>query len=95
MEFGFYGVFIVAGVLALQFFFSTRNNVYWGAVLPVAYIGFLTWQFAMNKIESPMAYILILLLGIAFLCGEWNGGRKYLREKTKKELDIMKTRDIR
>ena len=95
MSLGFYGVFIGAGILALQFFFSTRNNIYWGVILPVAYIVFLTWQFVTNHIENTMGFILYLLLGMLFLGAEWNGGRKYLHEKRKKELDKMKTYDMR
>lgn len=95
MSFDFYGVFIGAGILALQFFFSTRNNIYWGAILPVAYIVFLTWQFVTNHIENTMGFILYLLLGLLFLGAEWNGGRKYLHEKRKKELAKMKTYDMR
>ncbi|PKG22611.1 hypothetical protein [Niallia nealsonii] len=91
----FYGVFIIAGVLAVQYFFSTRNSIYWGGIVPVAYIVFLTWMFITNHIESIIGFILILLLGILFLIIEWSGGRKYLREKTKKELDKMKTHDIK
>jgi hypothetical protein len=95
MSFDFYGVFIGAGILALQFFFSTRNNIYWGAILPVAYIVFLIWQFVTNHIENTMGFILYLLLGLLFLGAEWNGGRKYLHEKRKKELNKMKTYDMR
>ncbi|MDR7075645.1 hypothetical protein J2Y03_000633 [Neobacillus niacini] len=95
MSFDFYGVFISAAILAVQFFFSTRNNIFWGAILPVAYIVFLTWQFVMNRIESTMGFILYLFLGVLFLCAEWNGGRKYLREKRKKELDKMRTHDMK
>lgn len=95
MSFDFYGVFIGAGILAVQFFFSTRNNIYWGAILPVAYIVFLIWMFVTNRIESTMGFILYLLLGMLFLGAEWNGGRKYIHGKRKKELDKMKTHDIK
>ena len=95
MSLDFYGVFIGAGILAVQFFFSTRNNIYWGAILPVAYIVFLTWQFVTNRIESTIGFVLYLLLGMLFLCAEWNGGRKYIHKKRKKELDKMKTHDMK
>ncbi|MCP3742024.1 hypothetical protein [Rossellomorea sp. BNER] len=91
----FYGVFIVAGVLAVQYFFSTRNSIYWGAVIPVSYIVFLTWMLVTNRIESTIGFILSLLLGILFLIAEWNGGRKYLHKKRRKELDKMKTHDMK
>ena len=90
----FYGVLIAAGVLAVQYFFSTRNSVFWGAIIPVAYIVVLTWMLVTSRIESAIAFILILILGILFLIAEWNGGRKYLREKRRKELDKMKTHDM-
>lgn len=95
MDISFYRVFIVACVLAVQFFLSTRNNAYWGAILPVAYIVFLTWMLISNRMNSTISYVLVLLLGLLFLIAEWNGGRKYLREKRKKELDKMKILDMK
>ncbi|KIL72974.1 hypothetical protein SD77_3035 [Bacillus badius] len=61
----------------------------------MAYIVFLTWMLVTNRVESTIGYILYLLIGLLFLIAEWNGGRKYLREKRKKELDKMKTRDMK
>ena len=95
MDFSFYIVFIVAGVLAVQSFLSTRDNVYWGAILPVAYIVFLTWMLISNRMESIIIYVLILLLGLLFLIAEWRRGRKHLFKKRKKELDKMKILDMK
>ena len=95
MDFSFYRVFIIAGVLAVQFFLSTRNNTYWGALLPVAYIVFVTWMLITNRMDSAISYFLVLLLGLLFLIAEWSGGRKYLVEKRKKELEKMKIHDMR
>uniref|UniRef100_UPI00402AF6BF hypothetical protein n=1 Tax=Bacillus sp. DX2.2 TaxID=3073452 RepID=UPI00402AF6BF len=91
----FYRVFIIAIVLAVQYFFSTRASIYWGAIIPVAYVVLLTGMFVTNNIESTIGFILYLLLGILFLIVEWNQGRKSLHKKRKKELDKMKTHDIR
>ncbi|MBJ8056155.1 hypothetical protein JDS87_30980 [Bacillus cereus] len=91
----FYRVFIIAIVLAIQYFFSTRDSIYWGAIIPVAYVVLLTGMFVTNNIESTIGFILYLLLGILFLIVEWNQGRKSLHKKRKKELDKMKTHDIR
>ena len=95
MDFGFYGVFMFASVLAVQYFFSTRNHVYWGAILPVAYIVMLTWLLLSNRLESTIGYVLYLMLGLFFLVAEWKAGRKYLQEKRKKELAQIKTRDMK
>ncbi|ABO67700.1 MULTISPECIES: hypothetical protein [Geobacillus] len=95
MDLGAYGVFIVAGVLAVQFFLSTRNRAYWGAILPVAYIVVLTWMLISERMENAIAYVLYLLLGLLFLIAEWQSGRKYLYKKRKNELDKMKTLDLK
>ncbi|AGA58544.1 MAG: hypothetical protein C6W55_00690 [Thermobacillus sp.] len=95
MDFGFDRVLIAAGVLAVQFFFSTRNRAYWGAVIPVAYAACLTWMFATNQIESALQYALILLIGLLFLFGEWRSGRIYYHKKRKKELEKMKATDLK
>jgi len=91
----FYRLFIIVAVLAVQYFLSSRNRVYWGGILPVAYVVFLTWMLATNRMESMLAYSLYLLLGLFFLMVEWNGGRRYLREKRERELEKMKTYDMR
>ncbi|GAA0593869.1 hypothetical protein GCM10009001_07580 [Virgibacillus siamensis] len=90
----FYNVFIYAGILAVQYFLSTRNSIYWGAIIPVAYTVFLSWLFVTNRLESAIGFILILLVGMLFLIAEWSGGRKHLQAKRKKELDKMKTHDM-
>lgn len=95
MDFSFYRVFIIAGILGVQFFFSTRTKAYWGAILPVAYVVFLTWMFVTNQIDSMLGYILYLLLGLAFLLAQWSGGRRYLHEKQQKELEKMKKKDMK
>ena len=94
MDFGFDRVLIAAGVLAVQFFFSTRNRAYWGALIPAAYAACLTWMFSTNQIESAMQYVLVLLTGLLFLFGEWRSGRIYYQKKRKKELDKMRASDL-
>lgn len=88
-------VFIYAGILAVQYFFSTRNNVYWGAIIPVVFTLFLTYMFVTNQIEHIFAFILILILGMLFLFGQWVGGRKSLRRRRRKELEKMQSHDLR
>lgn len=90
-----YRVLVIAGILAVQYFLSTRNNVYWGSVIPVAYIVFSIWMFATNRINSTLGFILYLLLGLLFLIVEWSAGRKSLNQKRKKELDKIKTHDLK
>lgn len=89
-----YRLLIIVGILAVQYFFSTRNNAYWGAVIPVAYIGISTWMFVTERIESTLGFILYLILGLLFLIAEWSAGRKSLHLKRNRELNKMKTHDM-
>lgn len=64
--FGFYDVFIIAGILGVQHFLSTRDSVYWGALIPLVFVIWRTW-ILFNENENLLAYVLILLVGLAFL----------------------------
>lgn len=92
--YGGYDVFIIAGFLGLQYFFSTRNSVYWGGIIPVIFVVWRTWLFFANN-ESFLSYVLVLILGLAFLIGGWVNGRKSLIEQRKKELNKMKSFDMK
>ncbi|WP_232828031.1 hypothetical protein [Paraliobacillus sp. X-1268] len=88
-------VFIYAGILAVQYFFSTRNNVYWGAFIPVVFILFLTYMFVTNHIENIFAFILYLIVGMLFLLGQWFGGRESHRKRRRRELEKMESHDLK
>ncbi|MCJ7842119.1 hypothetical protein MUB24_14640 [Lederbergia sp. NSJ-179] len=92
--YGVYDVLIIAGFLGIQHFFSTRNNVYWGGVIPVIFVVWRTWVFFTEN-QSFLKYVLILLVGLAFLIGGWHEGRKALQKRRKQELDKMKSRDLK
>ncbi|MDR7240978.1 hypothetical protein [Priestia megaterium] len=85
---------VVIIILGFQHFFSTRNNKYFGAILPVGYTLVMTWFFINNQFEKPLAFILYLLLGLAFLLSGWKAGRSKYRKDRENELNKMKTRDI-
>ncbi|CDQ37938.1 MULTISPECIES: hypothetical protein [Virgibacillus] len=88
-------LFICIAAFAVQYFLSTRSSAYWGAIIPVIFVSGLTWMFASNRIESTTAYIIILIVGIILLTEEWHRGRKSLQRNRKKELDKMKTYDLK
>lgn len=91
--YGMYDVLIIAGFLAVQHFFSTRDSVYWGALIPIV---FTVWRLSMifTRDESVLSIVLILLVGLAFLIGEWVNGRNTLQAKREKELEKMKSHDM-
>ncbi len=89
-----YRLLIIVGILAVQYLLSTRNKVYWGAIVPVIYIILCTWMFVLERFESIFGFILYLCLGLLFLIAEWSAGRKSLNKKRSRELNRMKTHDI-
>ncbi|MGN7939509.1 hypothetical protein [Virgibacillus sp. 6R] len=93
--FDFYFVFIVAAFLAVQYFFSTRNSVYWGAILPVVYLITMIWMLVTERLENMLAFLLYLILGMLFLLAEWKKGRDWVNEKRKRELEKMVTHDMK
>lgn len=83
-----------AAVLGLQYFLSSRHNIYFGAIIPILVIGGLTWMLFTDLVKSPLAYILILVVLLLFLLEQWSRGRKALRTNTQEELDKMEKHDI-
>ena len=92
--FGFYDVFIIAGILGIQYFLSTRNSFYWGALIPLIFISWRTWMLFTARIDSVLAYVLILIVGLFFLAAQWHSGRESLHNHRKKELNKMKAHDM-
>src|SRR5699024_3051608 len=81
--FGFneYNFLIYGGILALQYFFSTRKSGYWGIIIPLLFVSGLSWMYATAIIESLFAYLAFLFIGLLILSVEWEEGRN----KVKKE----------
>ena len=86
-------VLIFAVCLGCQYFLSSRHNMFWGALLPAAFV---IWRgtllFTTN--DKVLAQILILIIGLAFLLGQWVQGRKAFKIKQEKELLKMKAHDL-
>ena len=85
---------VVIVILGFQHFLSTRNNKYFGAILPLGYALVMGWFFVNNQFEKPLGFILYLLLGLAFLLSGWKAGRSKYKKDRENELNKMKTRDI-
>ncbi len=73
--------------LAAQYFLSSRNSIYLGVIVPIIAICVLTWMLFTDRIASPLAYILIVLVILVFLLEQWFNGRKTLLKHTQKELN--------
>jgi len=90
-----YRLLLILIVFAVQHFLSTRNNVYWGGLLPIIYIATLiSVQFYGIFEWSMMQFILFAIVGELFLVGYWMSGRKILASKRQRELEKMKAFDL-
>ncbi|RDW16166.1 hypothetical protein [Oceanobacillus chungangensis] len=88
-------ILLIVATLALQYLLSSRNNVYLGAIVPILFVAGLTWMLITDRIESILAYVLFLIVGLVFLLQQWSHGRNTLRKNRQRELDKMKTHDIK
>ncbi|MCF3943414.1 hypothetical protein [Oceanobacillus alkalisoli] len=92
--YGIYDVLIIAAFLGVQYFFSTRNNPFWGAIVPILFATWMTISFINGNIESFWFYLIILIIGLLFLFEQWSEGRKSLKKKQEKELEKMQAHDL-
>ena len=84
------------GLRPARVFFSENHKSYWGIILPLLYLATLVFAQISGIIEwSILGLILMAIVGELFLLGSWMTGRKDLSNKRKKELEKMKTQDIR
>ena len=90
-----YMLLVVLLAFAVQHFLSTRNNGYWGSLLPITYLVFTIYvQFSGMLDYSVKQLILFGIIGELFLIGYWISGRKIVENKRKKELTKMKAQEI-
>ncbi|MEB2268543.1 hypothetical protein [Priestia megaterium] len=85
---------IFALIFAFQYFLSSRASVYWGAIIPGAYLAYCGWIFTTHQVNHPIKVILLMLLGLAMFLLEWEKGRESFKKKQQNELNKMKTQDI-
>ncbi|AZK48465.1 hypothetical protein [Paenibacillus lentus] len=86
--------FIIVGMSAFQYFMASRNSFILGAVVPLLFTALVTWMFITSRIESKIAYSVLLVIGLIILIEEWARGRKSFRKRQQKEMEIMITKDL-
>ncbi|WP_077306761.1 hypothetical protein [Terribacillus halophilus] len=88
-------VFLIIFVMsAIQYFMATRSSFIFGFIIPIVFIAVMSWMFTSNRIESVAMFVVLLIIGLILLIEEWVRGRKSLQKRRKKEMDIMKTKDL-
>ncbi|EOP17936.1 hypothetical protein ACW4EZ_30635 (plasmid) [Bacillus toyonensis] len=89
------GILVIVVIIVIQSFLSSRKNPYLGGILPVAYIGFISFFF--NKLLANGDYFSTWIKIIAGLCGLlsiWISGRERFKKKRQKELDRIELQNL-
>lgn len=88
---------ILYGVLfATQYFLSKTGNKIIGGIVPVLFIVALVVLYTSGKLGLNIWGTLILgVIGLLFLLGQWNSAQKDNKKKEQKELDKMIGKDLK
>uniref|UniRef100_UPI00402AA3F1 hypothetical protein n=1 Tax=Bacillus sp. DX2.2 TaxID=3073452 RepID=UPI00402AA3F1 len=90
------GILVIIVIIVTQSFLSSRKNPYLGGILPVAYIGFISFFF--NKlIIAKGDYFSTWIMIMGGLCGFlsiWASGRKSFKKNRQKELDRIELQNL-
>ncbi|AIF68367.1 hypothetical protein GZ22_18165 (plasmid) [Terribacillus saccharophilus] len=88
-------VFLIIFVMsAIQYLMATRSSFIFGFIIPIVFVAVMSWMFTTNRIESVTMFVVLLIIGLILLIEEWVRGRRSLQKRRKKEMDIMKTKDL-
>lgn len=89
------GILITIIVLLIQDYLSTRKNPYLGGILPIVYIGVISFFF--NKLMSnndDFSTWVILIVALCGLLSSWISGRERFKKKRQKELDRIELQNL-
>lgn len=80
-------------LVGIQHFLSSRNNLLLGGIVPSIYIIYFLRIYLKEGISGFA--VIFIILGFLFLLLLWYEGRSNLKERRKKELEKMKTIDMK
>lgn len=90
-------LFLIAiAIVGVQYMLSRKNNAYWGAILPVLYMVFMTYGWVTDVFTDKNIINMVLATfgGEVVLLSAWVKGREFVKKKREKELEKMKLHDI-
>ncbi|WP_016912241.1 hypothetical protein [Mammaliicoccus vitulinus] len=87
---------LYAVLFAIQYFLSKTGNKIIGGIVPVLFIVALVVLYTSGKLGLNIWGTLILgVIGLLFLLGQWNSAQKDNKKKEQKELDKMIGKDLK
>ncbi|MBM2658997.1 hypothetical protein [Staphylococcus pseudoxylosus] len=86
---------LYAVLLAIQYFLSRTGNKIVGAIVPIIFVIILIYLYLTEKLGLNIWGTIILgVIGLLFLLGQWDSAQKDNKKKMKKELDKMEGKDL-
>ena len=81
---------------AIQYFLSKTGNKIIGGIVPILFIVALVFLYTTGKLGLNIWGTLILgVIGLLFLLGQWSRAQKDNKKKEQKELDKMISKDLK
>ncbi|AKC77028.1 hypothetical protein ShL2_02176 [Staphylococcus haemolyticus] len=88
--------FAPAILYAIQYFLSKTGNKIIGGIVPILFIVALVFLYTTGKLGLNIWGTLILgVIGLLFLLGQWSRAQKDNKKKEQKELDKMISKDLK
>ncbi|MFD0084189.1 hypothetical protein [Priestia megaterium] len=89
------GILVVIIILLTQDYLSTRKNPYLGGIIPLIYIGVISFFFnrLMDSNDNSSTWV-ILIVALCGLLSSWISGRERFKKKRQKELDRIELQNL-
>lgn len=88
-------ILIVIIVILTQHYLSTRNNPYFGGILPLAYIIVISFFFTrLMSGNDKFSSWLAIIGGLAAFLSIWIKGRETVKKKRQKELERIELNNL-
>ncbi|MFF2286612.1 hypothetical protein [Peribacillus butanolivorans] len=89
------GILVVIVILLTQDYLSTRKNPYLGGIIPIVYIGVISFFFnkLMDNNDHSSTWV-ILIVGLCGLLSSWISGRERFKKKRQKELERIELQNL-
>jgi len=83
-------------LLIVQYFLSSRERTWLGAIIPIFFVLIISTSLMTGKLElNSNRDIILIILGLIIFLGVWAEGRSSLKKKRKKELEKIKSYDMK
>ncbi|RIL69382.1 hypothetical protein BUY49_11285 [Staphylococcus devriesei] len=89
-------VLLFAAIMAAQYFLSRTGNKLIGLIIPIITVIVMVYLHVTGFLQLKLIGTIILtVIALLFLLGQWNNAQKDNKEKAKNEMNKMKSKDLK